>query len=262
MKAQQGVYALLFYPFRPDERGNGDPHSSAYELIDPDIDLPPSPEDDSQNAATPPARASHPPPTTGSPSSTGLPQSEWNSYQPCALCGAAECSIFLLISDCPHPSMIDSRASLLSRLKEALQRLLNFMKGLLRKDARPPLTADQEAALSNLQKLCPSSPFELSEVHFVSYYILMGYPWPRRVVPPVYHLASAFGAFFDVTTAPDRDMRELADFWLDWSDTSLHKLGKAYRNAVSAVSLDPSLRASPPPRRVWPPPPPPPPPLQ
>ena len=150
---------------------------------------------------------------------------------------------------------------LFSRLKEALRRLLNFMRDLLRKDARPSLTPEEDLALGTLRDFSPSSPSQISEVHFILYYVLMGYPWPKRVVPPAFRLASGLGAIFDVTTASDRDLREVADFWLDWSETSLHKLGKIYRIAVAAVSLDPSLRVPPPPNYAWPPPPLPSPPL-
>ena len=239
IKAQQGVLALLFYPFCPDERGGGDPHSVAGELVDPSFL---SLDDESPDAPI------------ASPASS-IPQSEWNSYQPCKLCGAEGCSIFHLISDCPHQAMSQCRVMLFSRLKEVLQRLLNFTRDLLRKDARPSLTPEEDLALGTLRDFSPSSPSQISEVHFILYYVLMGYPWPKRVVPPAFRLASGLGAIFDVTTASDRDLREVADFWLDWSETSLHKLGKIYRNAVAAVSLDPSLRVHPPPNYAWPPPP-------
>jgi hypothetical protein len=70
---------------------------------------------------------------------------------------------------------------LFSSLKEALQRLLNFTRDLLRKDARPSLTPEEDLALGTLRDFSPSSPSQISEVHFILYYVLMGYPWPKRV---------------------------------------------------------------------------------
>ena len=76
---------------------------------------------------------------------------------------------------------------------------------------------------------------------FLTYWMLMGVPWPRWVGPPYgdavwlsqpYPLVSGLGRLFDTLNLRGCALRAWANQWLGWSEECLKELARVRRDAL------------------------------
>ena len=162
---------------------------------------------------------------------------------PCPLCGAPEESVYHLVTECTHASMVALQGWLQPRVVAQVLTIATGAVGALRRahEWASPQSVLEQAALDFLraapQSLDPSS----ASSRFLTYWLLMGIPWPRWVGLPLgdaegqpqsYPLVSGLGSMFDALNVQPSHLREWANQWLGWSEESLKELARVRREAV------------------------------
>ena len=175
----------------------------------------------------------------------------WNSLAGCHLCGDTN-GPFHVFGLCPYGTVAAMRAVI---TRHALSTFLPFLIGELRRlrlcpsDSRPPLelllSEEEELALSTVSSRRCEGVLS-NELCHIMFRLVTASPWPRRVVQPGHHLASALGALFDAVIAPPQALRLLANRWMRWAKVAISKVAKARLQALTAEALAPSLPRPPP----------------
>jgi hypothetical protein len=155
----------------------------------------------------------------------------------CVLCDTAlPRSVYHLACECTHPAFMALRGPLRATLAPLLTEVVSAARSALAKErkASPPLDDVQAAALSLLAQWQPGQPGPAEdEWRMLSYWALMGHPWPASAIPVNWHTASALGVVFDALVVPPRHLRGLAAAF-----ATITRLSRsAWSNATCAGSL-------------------------
>ena len=149
---------------------------------------------------------------------------------PCALCGHHERSVYHYVTDCPHAEVVAFRAKLFPAVQQHAGDILAGASAALVRAHGPAvaLSPAELAAVATLaaSPLDPASP----SCRFLTYWLLMGVPWPRRVAAAEVNggvqlpLLSAMGAVFDAMNIAPNTLRAWARGWLAWSEQHIREL--------------------------------------
>ena len=172
----------------------------------------------------------------------------------CPLCNACEETIYHLVTECTHPSMTAYQAWLHPRVVVQARCIVEGAREALLKahTAAAPLTPEEVTATSDL--LSPLRVYTLDPAsvssRFLTYWMLMGVPWPRWVVvqsglaaglPQTFPLLSGMGSLFDTLNLQPRYLRPWAHQWLSWSEESLQELARVRRAALAVHVAPPAV---------------------
>ena len=88
----------------------------------------------------------------------------------------------------------------------------------------------------------PPPPRELADLRergwqMLAYWTLLAIPWPElpctpHLGTPGFAAAVAFGRLFDALAVPTGQLSDLAQLWLHWSESNLHRLAATWNNII------------------------------
>ena len=168
----------------------------------------------------------------------------------CRTCPAEHETVWHLICECPHPSLVEARNEVWASLKEMLLKVLKMTRRIAVGTAfYLPLTNTERAEITRL--LGPDAPTPSpAEVNFLLYWGLHGQPWPASVASPLSQRTSfLLGKLFDSIYASSSRLRRLADTWLTWAESRIRSIAAAHHVALPPVHLQPP--PVPPPERPF-----------
>jgi len=221
VRAQQGCAALRRWPWIPDTGDDG-------------LDM-----DESGNPLTINMGAVDPLPAN------------WNEYTRCPLCGHAEDSIYHVVSECPHPRMLEVRtlfwSSTVSHVRHLRSALVEARRAALDRPADLELLAEDKRALYMADKyFLGDHPAEVQgpgisdrERRIYSYRLLLAAPWAARNADHEHHMARALGKHFDgikARTAPNNLVRGLASSMCSWGERWIIHFARSRLKAIGALA--------------------------
>ena len=168
-------------------------------------------------------------------------------HAPCRLCNAPDAtSIYHLITDCPHPRMVDARASLMGSVPAIISAIVRDCNAATYGAASAALTTvatpAEAAALALITAPHGTLP-DNDDGRMLTYRILVGVPWPRDPMARAggaFPASAALGAVFDATVAEPSRLRGMAARWLAWSEKQLDdNIARRWRLAQGLAPMEP-----------------------
>lgn len=155
----------------------------------------------------------------------------------CRLCGAADESVYHIALACGDARLSAVQADAATATRQLLlEAWRDGREVLLRADeAPPPVGAANVAALERFLSGDAASTADAAECAILTYWPLLGVPWPAWAAAPHHRAIRALGGLFDALNVQPRWLRRWAANWLGRSEVTLQALGKAWGDAVAGL---------------------------
>ena len=167
---------------------------------------------------------------------------------PCKLCGGSSVTLYHLAIECRHREMVSARAAMWEGIQHLTTSTWEDGVAIIEERAKPtfhtldtrgwhPPPGGTERIASTLSR----RHFRESDGgKFLAYWTLMAVPWGRFACAAASRRCASFagpptlmGELFDALTVRQGVLREMAVRWLKWSDSHIHRLAHAWRQATT-----------------------------
>ena len=165
---------------------------------------------------------------------------------PCKLCGGNAVTLYHLAIECRHREMVSARAAMWEGVQHLTTSTWEDGVAIIEGRAKPTFrTLDTRGwhpppgAMERIASTLSRRHFRESDGgKFLAYWTLMAVPWGRFACAAASRRCASFagpptlmGELFDALTVRQGVLRELAVRWLKWSDSHIHRLARAWRQA-------------------------------
>lgn len=159
--------------------------------------------------------------------------------RPCPLCFSNySADPWHLLNECPHPAVSGAAARCRRRLAAHVSVLCKLAVDA-QKPYGAPATAAARVAQADVSAAVPLVDWSSADGAFLFFRLVLVLPFPAAVTDgraDACPLTSALGRLFDAVCVRDGDLRELANYWVDWSRRSYDHVATAWRDAVDAAA--------------------------
>jgi len=159
-----------------------------------------------------------------------------HSKHTCRTCPKDHETLWHIICECPHPTLVTAREATWNRTRNILSSVADLAPNVIKYSIQSPLTS---AILGNefeelTRLLSPTGPeVSTNEKRFLMYWTLAAAPWPASVADPItQRLSFLLGKLFDSVYAPVSRVRNLADTWLTGAENAIARIADEHHIAL------------------------------